>query len=138
MIKKGVDMNTKKVLILDDEEMIRVLLRKLLKRSGFEIVEASSAEEALEILKNDFIQIMFFDLMLPDMNGIDLCKEVKKKHPIAIIHAMTGYTSVFELATIREAGFEDYFIKPIKLDTILKAAENAAEKIARWRTQKPN
>ena len=62
MIKKGVDMNTKKVLILDDEEMIRLLLRKLLKRSGFEIVEASSAEEALEILKNDFIQIMFLIL----------------------------------------------------------------------------
>ncbi|HOD54270.1 MAG TPA: response regulator [Candidatus Cloacimonadota bacterium] len=131
-------MNSRRILILDDEDMIRMLLRRLLEKKGFEIVEASSAEEALEILKNDFIQIMFFDLMLPGMNGIELCKLVKKQHPIAIIYAMTGYTSVFELASTREAGFDDYFLKPLKLDIILKAAEDAVEKLSRWMRLKPS
>ncbi len=130
-------MNPKKVLILDDEEMIRMLLRRLLEKKGFEVVEASSAEEALDILNDEFIHLMFFDLMLPNMNGIDLCKLVKKQNPIAIIYAMTGYTSVFELASTREAGFDDYFLKPLKLDVILKAAEDGVEKICRWMKLKP-
>jgi hypothetical protein len=45
---------------------------------------------------------------------------------------MTGYTSVFELASTREAGFDDYFLKPLKLDLILKATEDAVEKVTRW------
>lgn len=125
-------MNPKRILVLDDEDMIRMLLKKLLEKKGFEIVEASSAEEALDILSNEFINIMFFDLMLPGMNGIDLCKLIKKKNPIAIIYAMTGYTSVFELASAREAGFDDYFHKPLKLDLVLKASEDAVDKITRW------
>ncbi len=125
-------MNAKKILVLDDEDMIRILIRRLLEKKGYEIVEASSAEEALDILSEQFIHIMFFDLMLPGMNGLDLCRLVKKKNPIAIIYAMTGYTSVFELASTREAGFDDYFLKPLKLDLILKATEDAVEKVTRW------
>ncbi|HPY96115.1 MAG TPA: response regulator [Candidatus Cloacimonadota bacterium] len=129
-------MNKQKILVLDDEGAIRLLLKKLFERKGFEVIEAASAEEAQEILQKEMIQIMFFDINLPGMNGIELCRLVKRQHPTDIIHAMTGYSSLFELATIREAGFEDYFVKPLKLDAVLKAAEYAAEKISRWRTQK--
>ncbi len=125
-------MNVKKILILDDEEMIRLLLKKLFERKGYDVVEASDAEQAYNILNKEFIHIMFFDLMLPGMNGLDLCKMIKKQNPIAVIYAMTGYTSVFELASCREAGFDDYFVKPLKLDVMLKAAEDGVEKISRW------
>lgn len=125
-------MKLNRVLVLDDEDMIRMLLRKILERKGFEVVEASSAEEVLEILKNDTFHICFFDLMLPGMNGLELCRLVKHKNPVAIIYAITGYTSVFELASCRDAGFEDYFTKPLKIEHIYKAAEDAIEKLKRW------
>lgn len=63
-------MNKQKILVLDDEDAIRLLLKKLFERKGFEVIEAASAEEAQEILQKDFIQIMFFDINLPGMNGI--------------------------------------------------------------------
>ncbi|MCK9331276.1 MAG: response regulator, partial [Candidatus Cloacimonetes bacterium] len=118
-------MKLNRVLVLDDEDMIRTLMRKILERKGFEVIEAKSSEEVLDILKNDTFHIFYFDLMLPGMNGIELCKLIKKNNPVAIIYAITGYTSVFELTTCRDAGFDDYFKKPLKIDEIYKAAEDA-------------
>ncbi|MDD4156858.1 MAG: response regulator [Candidatus Cloacimonetes bacterium] len=128
-------MKLNRVLVLDDEDMIRTLMRKILERKGFEVIEAKSSEEVLDILKNDTFHIFYFDLMLPGMNGIELCKLIKKNNPVAIIYAITGYTSVFELTTCRDAGFDDYFKKPLKIDEIYKAAEDAVEKLKRWTTK---
>lgn len=125
-------MKLNRILILDDEDMIRTLLRKVLERKGFEVTEACTAEEVIEILKKDTFHIFFLDLMLPGMNGMDLCKVIKKQNPVAIVYAITGYTSVFELATCRDAGFDDYFKKPLKIEQIYKGAEDAIEKLKRW------
>jgi len=125
-------MKLNRVLVLDDEDMIRTLVRKILERKGFEVTEAKNAEEVLEILKTDTFHIFYLDLMLPGMNGMELCKILKRLNPVAIIYAITGYTSVFELTTCRDAGFDDYFKKPLKIDQIYKAAEDAIEKLIRW------
>ena len=123
----------KKILIVDDEISIRKMMEKAFLRAGFTPVLAESAEEALEILSDNGINIMFLDLKLPGMNGIDLCRKVKKNNPIAIIFSMTGYSSIFELAECRDAGFDDYFIKPIDISVLINAAENAYEKLSRWK-----
>ncbi len=66
------------------------------------------------------------------MNGIELCKQIRKDKPKAIIHAVTGYASHFEVSACREVCFDDYFTKPVNLELLLKAAKNAFEKIERW------
>ena len=76
---------------------------------------------------------MFFDLNLPEMDGIELCKEIKKDMPMSIIYAITGYTSLFELSNCREAGFEDYFKKPVNIKTLVKIAADSFEKLERWK-----
>jgi CheY-like chemotaxis protein len=86
----------------------------------------------LEILKNEKIYVMFFDLNMPGMNGLELCRRVKQEMPMAIVYAVTGYASLFELSDCREAGFEDYFRKPVNMKLLLKTAESAFEKINRW------
>ncbi len=123
----------KKILIVDDEEIIRDLLEKAFKREGYDPYIAKDAEEALSLLEqvND-INVMFLDLKLPGMNGIELCKLIRNENPMAITYAITGYASLAELAKCRNAGFEDYFSKPVELKIIFKAAENAFEKIERW------
>ena len=128
-------MSEKKILVVDDEEMIRDIFEQAFTIAGYSVRLAKSAEEALEVLKDDKIQVMFLDLNLPGLNGIDLCKQIRKDFPKAIIHAVTGYASLFELSDCRDAGFDDYFNKPVKLADLLKAAEAAFDKPGRCKTK---
>jgi len=123
----------KQVLIVDDEQSIRTLLDKAFTNDGYNVVLAASAEEALDLLKDNPIQVMFLDLKLPGMNGIELCRRIRNENPIACIYAMTGYSSLFELADCRDAGFDDYFLKPLDLAVFLKTARESFEKIERWK-----
>jgi DNA-binding response OmpR family regulator len=121
------------VLVVDDDEEIREVLEIGLGRAGYTVNCAQSAEEAQDILKRENIQVMFLDLVLPGMNGVDFFKQIRRHKPIAVIYALTGHASLFELEDCRQAGFDDYFVKPVKLKVLCKAAEDAFEKINRWK-----
>ncbi len=123
----------KKVLVVDDEVAILKMFKQAFSNKGYTVRSAESAEEALEVLKQDSIHVMFLDLNLPGMNGVELCRQLREKRPIDIIYAVTGYTSLFELAECRGAGFDDYFHKPVELKELLNAAQDAFEKIERWK-----
>jgi len=122
----------KKMLIVDDEEAILVLFYEAFRGQGYEVFTADSGEKALQILASENIQVFFLDLNLPGMNGIELCREIRKEHPMAIIHAVTGYVSLFQLRDCRVAGFDDYFAKPVNLEDLFKAASDAFAKLGRW------
>ena len=121
------------ILVVDDEKAIRDALEMAFTKVGYTVRSAESAEDALEVLRQENIQVMFLDLKLPKMNGVELCKQIRKDSPIAVIYAVTGYTSLFELADCREAGFDDYFIKPVEMEVLFKAVGDAFEKLDRWK-----
>jgi DNA-binding response OmpR family regulator len=121
-----------KILIVDDEKAIINLMELAFVRAGFEVRSAESGEEALKILKTDKIQIMFLDLNMSGMNGIELCQAIRKNMTLAMIFAITGYASLFELSDCRDAGFDDYFKKPVNIKTLVATAQDAFEKINRW------
>ena len=126
-------MSERKILIVDDEKAIINLFKQAFTRAGFVVASAQSAEEALNVLETDDIFVMFLDLNLPGMNGIELCRRIKKDKPMAVIFAVTGFASLFELVDCREAGFEDYFKKPADIKVLVKVANDAFEKIERWK-----
>ena len=121
------------ILVVDDELAILTALEKVFSRAGYRAYLAETAEEALGILEKENINVMFLDLNLPGMNGVELCRKIRKDRPIAVIHAITGYASLFELTDCREAGFDDYFTKPADMEMLLTAAQNAFEKVDRWK-----
>lgn len=121
-------MEEKKILIVDDEAPIRKLFHTALKQKGYAVSSASSAEQALELMKNDLFPVMFLDLNLPNMSGIELCQSVLKTHPETIAYAVTGYTSSYKSDECILAGFKAYFTKPISLQTLFEAAEEAFKK----------
>jgi DNA-binding response OmpR family regulator len=123
----------RKILLVDDESGILKMLEKVFAKEGYVVLCAESAEEALEILGKEDVQVMFLDLKLPGMDGVDLCKQIREERAVAVIYAMTAYTSIYELVHCREAGFDDYFTKPIELNLFFKAADDAFEKIERWK-----
>ena len=123
----------KRILLVDDEAVIRELFNKIFVKEGYVVSLAESAEKALEILKNESIMLMFFDLNLLGMNGVDLCKTIRKKNTIAIIYALTGFTDLFSLIQCRDAGFDDFFTKPTSVETLLKAVSDGFERLERWK-----
>ncbi|MGD9733796.1 MAG: response regulator [Desulfamplus sp.] len=123
----------KRILVVDDEESICLLLKSAFTTKGYEVFTAGTSLEALELLDKNTILVMFIDLNLPDMTGVELCREIIKRSPLTIAYAITGYASHFELAECKSVGFEDYFKKPVRLVDIFSAAERAFEKLERWK-----
>ena len=122
-----------KILVVDDEELIRDLLENVFTRAGYAVRSASTAEEALSILKEEPYRVLFLDLKLPGMSGLDLCRKIRCEYPLAIPFAVTGNASLFMLDECREAGFEDYFTKPVSISILLDTAARAFEKLERWK-----
>jgi DNA-binding response OmpR family regulator len=122
-----------KVLIVDDEVSILALLKETFSIAGYTVRIAENAEEALNILKDETIMVMFLDLKLPGMSGIDLCVKIREMDQISIVHAFTGYSTYYGLLECRTAGFDDFFVKPVEIDVLLKAAADAFEKLKRWK-----
>jgi len=123
----------RRILVVDDEEYILGLLDEVFHTAGYEVALASNGMNALELFKKGNNQVVILDLRLPDMSGVELGSEMKGLNPIAIIFAMTGYTSLFQLADCREAGFDDYFQKPVNLDLLTKSVDEAFLRLERWK-----
>ncbi len=123
----------KRILIIDDEETVRELLVKVFKQAGFESYSAADSHDALEMISQTNFQVFFIDLSMPGMSGIELVRILRKEMPVSFFFAMTGFTSVYDLVRCREAGFDDYFSKPLDLKQITDCVNEAFVKIDRWR-----
>lgn len=130
---RGRQMAERKILVVDDEEGVANLFRQIFERDGYTVRIADSGEKALDLLENETIYVMFIDLNMPGMDGIELCREIKKNSSLTVLFAITGYSSLFELAECREAGFEDYFKKPVEISILREVVKAAFEKVERWK-----
>jgi DNA-binding response OmpR family regulator len=124
-------MNAKKILVVDDEASIREMFEMAFSRKGYSVGSAATGEEALEILAHEDFPVMYIDLGLETMSGFDLCERIRENDSRAIIYAVTGYAGILGPEEILEAGFNDYFSKPLDFDVLLKSAAAAFEKIDR-------
>lgn len=127
----------RKILVVDDEAQIREVLEMAFNKAGYTVRSAAGAEEAFNIIAREKIAVMFIDLGLETMNGFELCENIRKSNPDAIIYALSGYAGFFDAHEIREAGFDDYFVKPIRLKVICEAAQKCFEKLDRLADSEP-
>ena len=124
-----------KILVVDDEASIREMMDQALGDAGYDVLLAEGSEKALEITDREDIAVVFLDLRLFGMNGIELCRQIRKKKPLCILYAMTGWSALFEIDECREAGFDDYFEKPLDMDKLLVVVEQAFERLERWKNR---
>lgn len=129
-------MEEKTILVVDDERTVREMLEMAFDRAGYSVRLATSAEEALDILKQESIPLMFIDLGLEKMNGFELCEHIRKDSPDAIIYALTGYAGLFGEHEIAEAGFDGYFAKPVRVETLYQITKDSFEKLNRVNSRK--
>jgi len=122
----------KRILVVDDEQSMLDFMETVLEDAGYEVLLADGADKALEIFSRQEVSLVFLDLRLFGVNGMELCRKMRQKKPLTILYAMTGWSGLFDIEECREAGFDDYFAKPLRLETIMQAVEGAFEKRARW------
>ncbi|MGN8647105.1 response regulator transcription factor [Gracilibacillus sp. HCP3S3_G5_1] len=105
------EQESKKILVVDDEERIRRLLKMYLEREGFEIEEAADGEEALKLALTEDYEVILLDLMMPEKDGLEVCKELRTKKTTPVI-MLTAKGEELNRIHGFEAGTDDYIVKP--------------------------
>ena len=104
------------VLIVDDEEMMRNLLEKILSREGYKIRTAEDGLAALEMQREEPSDIIISDMKMPRMNGFELLKEIKKDFPKTGTIIMTAYGDTYTVKDALLLGADEYLTKPFKMN----------------------
>lgn len=100
-----------KILVVDDEKEIRNLIEIYLKNEGYTVLKASNGEEALEVLSKEEIQLMILDIMMPKMDGMEVCRRVREHLNIPILMLSAKSEDMDKIAGIM-TGADDYLTKP--------------------------
>lgn len=116
-----------RILVVDDNTDICFVISSYLKRENFEVDEAYSGRSALKLLENYKFDLVFCDYRLPDMEGEDLFKEIKKKQPKSEVVIITAYADVKTAIRCIKMGALDYVTKPIHHQEILMLVKKALE-----------
>jgi two-component system response regulator PilR (NtrC family) len=116
------------VLVIDDEPVLQDVLKTLLESNGFDYHPAMNAAEGMQALREEDIDIVLLDLMLPDRNGLELLPEIKAHDPQLPVVVITAYSSIESaIAAMREGAFH-YVPKPFKNEEVLHLVRRAAER----------
>jgi DNA-binding response OmpR family regulator len=108
-----------KILVIDDEEVVHASLRKVLRRKGFEPEMVFSAQEGLDLLATRRFDLVITDLMMPEMNGVELLQELKRRKIQVPIVMITGYPTIKTAVQAMRLGARDYLSKPFTRKELL-------------------
>ena len=107
----------RKLLVADDEEMIREAVASYLESQGYQVFRAENGEEALNILKREPISLVILDLMLPDLPGEEVCVRIRKQSRVPII-ILTAKNVEYDMIHGLDLGADDYITKPFSLKNL--------------------
>ncbi len=116
------------ILIVDDEEKLRALLKRIIALEGYKVIDTGSVASARQLLETHAIDIVLCDVKLPDGNGVDFTSEVKTKYPSIEIILLTAYGNIQDCVQAIKNGAFDYIVKGNDNDKIIPLLSRAAEK----------
>jgi two-component system response regulator AtoC len=116
-----------RLMIVDDESAIRILLRTMFEKEGYEVLEAADAAALRELLGGPQPDVIMLDLKLPDSDGIDLLPIVKKTWPTSEVIVLTGHATIDAAVSATKAGAYDFQKKPFDPKALLLCIERAIE-----------
>jgi DNA-binding NtrC family response regulator len=115
-----------RIMIVDDELIVRESLYHWFKKAGHAVEAASSGNEALDILEKKPFDVLFVDMKMPRMNGLELLRLVKRGYPDTIVIIITAYGSIETSIEAMKLGATDYLLKPFKPDQLALVLEKIA------------
>ncbi len=119
----------KNILVIDDEPIVFDSCRRIMRQEGFEVSGAFNGREGLKKIEEDEYDAVLVDWKLPEIDGMEVLRIIKKNHPDVIVVMITGYPSVESAVKAMKLGVSDYVSKPFTpeelKDTVIKAIEHS-------------
>jgi two-component system chemotaxis response regulator CheY len=114
-------------MVVDDSRTIRMILRKILTETGYEVCEASNGREALQVMeaKNNAVNLVLADWNMPEMNGLDLLKQLRQNPELSALKVVmvTTEAELGHMASALEAGANEYVMKPFTKEILYEKLE---------------
>jgi CheY-like chemotaxis protein len=120
---------SRRILFVDDEELLRDTIKDMLMMLGYDVELAGDAKEALKIARKEYFPLIITDLMMPEIDGTQLCKQIREINETAVIYALSGYFTELDPDQLIDVGFDGHLCKPVKIEVLKRAIEGAFEKI---------
>lgn len=117
-----------RILLTDDEKSIRNALREILEYEGYEILEADNGEAALEILSKESVDLMFLDIKMKGMDGLEVLERMQEKNYDFPVIVLSGHGSIEHAVQATKLGAYDFLEKPPDLNRLLLSAKNALDR----------
>jgi DNA-binding NtrC family response regulator len=127
-------LNQKRILIIDDEKVVRDACARMLSKNGCFVIQAENGKTGLAELDkaSEEIDVILLDLMMPGMSGIEVLEKIQASDHSFVVVVITGYASVGNAIEAIEKGAYDFIAKPFTPEKLSKVVKKALE----WRTQK--
>lgn len=117
----------KKVLVIDDEMIVRTSSKRTLVPEGYDVTLAESGRAGIEILERETFDVILLDLKMPDMGGIDVLKVIMERWPGTKVIIVTGYSTVDTAVEALRLGAFNHIEKPFTPDSLLAAVKEVCE-----------
>jgi len=117
-------MSKGKILVIDDEDIVRLSCSRTLVPEGYELKMAKNGPEGLQMLEEDTFDLVLTDLKMPNMDGIEVLSKIKEKWPLTDVVIVTGYQTVETAVKAIKLGAFDYIEKPFTPDALIATVSN--------------
>ena len=124
------------ILIIDDEASLRRTMARILQRAGYEVTTASNGEEGLMLVSEQSFDLVFSDIRMPDMSGLDLLKTVHEKYPDLPVILFTAQPDLNSAVEAVRSGATDYLMKPLKPQAVIDRTKSVLEKSQKERRKR--
>lgn len=118
----------KKILVIDDEAIVRTSCERALVPEGYEVVVAASGQKGIDILEKESFGLVLLDLKMPDMDGVEVLDKIKTTWPDTKVVMITGYSTVETAVQALRFGAFNFIEKPFTPDTLLNAVHEVFER----------
>src|ERR1022692_4537169 len=116
------------ILVVDDENNQRETLAQILRDQNFQVVTASDSQQAIDLLKETPFDVILSDFRMPGGSGVDVAKKAMELCPQSVTLIMTAYADVQSVIEAMRAGFIDYLLKLLNVDSLLRKIEILQER----------
>lgn len=122
-------MSPARLLIVEDDDDLRTILAQRFSESGYEVVTAATGPAALEAVEADVPDLVMLDVMLPELDGVEVCRRLRAKHPLLYIMMLTARADELDRVVGLEVGADDYVTKPFSLQEVVARVRAALRRV---------
>jgi two-component system response regulator AtoC len=124
-----------RVLVVDDEEVVRLSYRRVLSNGSFTVMAAGDGDEALNLMDGGRFDVVLLDMRMPGMDGMEVLRAIKQRWPQSEVVVVTGYPSIETAKEAVKLGAYDYLAKPVVPEAVIRATTGAWMQ-KRWALQR--